>query len=27
LRERSSADRARAYGWFGFHTGKCERYI
>src|SRR6266550_5118285 len=27
LRERSSADRARSNGWFGFHTGKCKRSI
>ena len=27
LREWSSADRARAYGWVAFHTGKCEGLI
>src|SRR5438094_6298596 len=27
LRERSSTDRACSDGWFGFHTGKCERSI
>src|SRR5580765_6081097 len=27
LRKWSTADRARAYGWVAFHTGKCERLI
>src|SRR5207248_10982679 len=27
LRKWSSADRARAYGWVAFHTGKCEGLI
>jgi hypothetical protein len=27
LRQWSSADRAFSNGWFGFHSGKCERSI